>query len=151
MHTACCAVQICSYQAALVQAAQLYTFMCVGITCMCPARWRLCAPLLLQVAHLYLTDAARLQQLMEWLLQPQRLKKWQQPLPAQAQQPASATRKGSTGRQARGSTKPGSAATKGSRKGGSDGGSSAAGHVDTGAGGRRVRGAGASKQSTAGA
>uniref|UniRef100_A0A383V3C2 RNase III domain-containing protein n=1 Tax=Tetradesmus obliquus TaxID=3088 RepID=A0A383V3C2_TETOB len=103
------------------------------------------------VAHLYLTDAARLQQLMEWLLQPQRLKKWQQPLPAQAQQPASATRKGSAGRQARGSTKPVSAATKGSQKGGSDAGSSAAGHVDIGAGGRRVRGAGASKQSTAGA
>ncbi|WIA09907.1 hypothetical protein OEZ85_010121 [Tetradesmus obliquus] len=89
------------------------------------------------VAHLYLTDAARLQQLMEWLLHPQRLKQWQQPLPAQAQQPASATRKSSAGRQAKGTTKPGSAATKGSQKGSSDHGSSAPGDVGTGAGGRR--------------
>lgn len=39
---------------------------------------------LLQVAHLYLTDADRLQQLLAWLLEPCRVKEWQQQMPVLA-------------------------------------------------------------------
>lgn len=42
--------------------------------------------LLLQVAVLYLTDSNRLQQLMEWLLHPDQVPQWRQPLKQQQQQ-----------------------------------------------------------------
>eukprot|EP00882_Tetradesmus_deserticola_P002607 GHRQ01002772.1.p1 GENE.GHRQ01002772.1~~GHRQ01002772.1.p1 ORF type:complete len:288 (+),score=87.78 GHRQ01002772.1:235-1098(+) len=68
------------------------------------------------VASLYLTDAARLQQLMAWLLQARRLKRWQQQLPAQVPTPASAARKRSAGKQACSSSSHDSAVTKANQR-----------------------------------
>lgn len=103
------------------------------------------ASLLSQVAHLYLTDAARLQQLMAWLLQPRRLKQWQQRLPAQVMQPASAIRNSSAGRQGSSGSKHGNAVSKANQRG-----NSADSSIPTpgaaGAGSRRVRGQGGLKQ-----
>lgn len=39
------------------------------------------------VAHLYLTDSERLQQLLDWLLHPTRVNKWRQPVPVRRHQP----------------------------------------------------------------